>query len=255
MANPIVTAIIPVHNHATWVNDAVRSVVTQDYDPLSLVVVDDGSTDGSHEQVLSCLESLKEGKVEGEDARAWSGTIRGISTIVLRFGEAGGPSLARNRGFKVAQQVFAPGIVAFLDSDDMYMPGKISKSVTRFQESSAVGVVYSDFDTLRPDGLRLRQYKEPFSRRRLLEECIVNCDSLVLADAFGKAGGFDPDLRVCEDYDLWLRISEKYLLNHVPESLVTIRVGEHSSTSQIQSETWKRCYTRVFEKAKERAGG
>lgn len=257
MPEPRVTAVVPLHNHAAWVWGAVESVAVQDYKSKRIVVVDDGSTDGSHERVVGRLYRPRAVVVEGLGCQAaWVGTVpnNGTEVTLVRFDRASGPSFARNRGMELGIHAHGAEVFAFLDSDDLYEPGKISKSVARLRQPG-VGAVYSDFDTLRPDGLRLRQWKEPFSRERLMRECIVNCDSLVSAEAIRECDGFDETMRVCEDFDLWVRVSEKFLVSHVAESLVTIRVGQHSSTATVASETWRRCHARVFEKAKERVSG
>jgi glycosyltransferase involved in cell wall biosynthesis len=253
---PLVTAVIPLHNHRSWVTDAVNSVAAQDYPNKRIVVVDDGSSDGSADAVLSLLEKPAAGvlKTLAGTPKGWQGKLKGheVSLLLVRYEQAGGPSFARNRGMEAGWE--GTRYFAFLDSDDLYMPGKISKSVNVFERGQgAFAVVYSDYDTLREDGLRLRQFKEPYSRRRLLEECLPNCDSLISAKAIEQVDGFDETLRCCEDLDLWLRLSEHFLLAHVPESLLTIRVGLHSSTTTVPSETWRRCYARVFEKLRERA--
>lgn len=257
MSQPLVTAVIPLHNHRDWVRDAVQSVATQDYPRKRIVVVDDGSTDRGHHVVLDGLTDPKIRLAEHRDDRqfvtgTWADT--GVETYVLRFPEAHGPAFARNRGMELLPCETGDDLFAFLDSDDVYEPGKIAKSVAEFARyPGRVGVVYSDYDTLRPDGLRLRQFKEPFTRERMLVECLPNCDSLISARAVAEVDGFDEDLRVCEDLDFWLRVSEKYLVSHLPESLVTIRVGQHSSTSTVRSEVWQACYRKVMEKARQRA--
>lgn len=248
-----VTAVIPVHNHRQWVNDALDSVVLQDHRPLRVVLVDDGSTDGSTEAVVARLYRPKGPAQQGEPWAA-VGRLPGsdVDVMVQRFKEAKGPSFARNWGLRVAWE--GTDVFALLDSDDVYLPGKISRSLARIAAApDHVGVAYSDYDTLRPDGLRVREFKEPYSRERLLSECIVNCDSLVSRKALEAVGLFDEELRVCEDYDLWLRISERFLLSHVPESLVTLRVGGHSSTSTVEKEVWEACRRRVTDKARSRA--
>ncbi len=262
MSDPFVSVIIPVHNHAQWVNDAVNSVLMQDYPNKRIVLVDDGSTDGSAEVVAERLCMNRYPETQGEpwvclgktmdymnikDSPSWAG----IDVLIYKFKEARGPSFARNWGIRSVWE--NTDIYALLDSDDMYSQGTISKSVKRIVESNgAIGAVYSDYDTLRPDSLRLRQYKEPFSRERLVSECIVNCDSLITKAALELAGLFDETLRVTEDWDEWLRVSEGHVISHIPESLVTIRVGTHSSTSQVQQATWNTCHARTVEKLHER---
>jgi len=256
MSQHRVTAVIPLHNHAQWVRDAVASVDRQDYPEKRIVVVDNGSTDGSLAAAASALLSGVRVNVDGlahPPAEVYRGKHRDCGTEVwlLRYPEAKGPSFARNRGIELGGALGCD-YFAFLDSDDLYQPGKIAKSVARFLACPAVGAVYSDFDTLRPDGLRVREWKEPFSRERLVRECIVNCDSLVSAAAIQAVDGFDEDMRVCEDYDLWMRVSEKFLISHIPESLVTVRVGPHSSTATVKSEVWQANWRRVMEKARQR---
>lgn len=243
---PHVAAVIPCHNHRQWVVDAMASIASQDYENKRIVVVDDGSTDGSLDVVLSSL--IRPNLVHPGE---WHGFFMNTIVHVLRNEVAAGPSAARNRGIKYAWD--AADIFAFLDSDDMYAPEKLSRSVKPFLDHpDEIGVVYSDYSTLRPDGLRVREYKEPYSRKRLLQECIVNCDSLVSKTALAACGLFDATLRVVEDFDLWLRVSERFIFYHLPEDLVTIRVGEHSSTSKVAQATWAECYQKVMQKARER---
>lgn len=254
MSQPQVACIVPLHDHEKWVCGAIDSLHSQDYEKKFIVVVDDGSTDGSLGRVLAHMTNCHETTVLEEGRKTFIGEIQGRTTIVvLSYEKASGPSFARNRGLEVASRMGAE-IFAFLDSDDLYEPTKISRSVEEFVKAPGlVGAVYSDFDTVGPDGLRLRQYREPFSRSRLLRECIVNCDSLVSAEAIEACGPFDEDLRVCEDYDRWLALSERFLIVHVPESLVQIRVGPHSSTATVKSDTWKSCWSRVMQKTEARA--
>lgn len=245
-----VAAVVPVHDHERWVADAVRSVAAQDHRPLRLVVVDDGSTDGSLDRVLSLMDQYASA---GRGPVVARGRVGDVPTTVLRYEQAAGPAAARNRGME-AEWAWADAF-ALLDSDDAYAPSKVSRSVARLAASPDVGAVYSDYDTVTDDGTVVRQYKEPFCRRRLLQECIVNCDSVVRKSALEAVGVFDESLRTCEDYDLWLRLSERYLLSHLAEPLVTIRVGPHSSSATVPTETWRRCHARVFEKLRERRCG
>jgi glycosyltransferase involved in cell wall biosynthesis len=254
---PQVTAVIPLHNHARWVQDAIGSIARQDYWRKRIVVVDDGSTDGGHNAVLVRLTDpeIVRADVTGFDHQAGTWMDTGVETHVVRYPEARGPAFARNRGMELLPSEL-DGLFAFLDSDDVYEPGKVAKSVAEFEKfPGLMGVVYSDYDTLRPDGLRLRQFKEPFSRERMLVECLPNCDSLVAARAIADVDGFDEELRVAEDLDLWLRISEKYLISHIPESLITIRVGQHSSTTTVKGDVWQSCYRRVMQKLADRQRG
>jgi glycosyltransferase involved in cell wall biosynthesis len=248
--NPAVTVVIPCHNHDKWVQAAISSVIDQKYDNKRIVVVDDGSSDQSSEMITNLMTDKK--LVVTENPTVYVGLIRSVQTMAVRFTTARGPSFARNYGIKVGWD--NTDAFMFLDSDDMYMPGKMEKSVKKWQEAPLhIGAVYTDFDNYFPaSGLRIRQYKEPFSRMRLVQECLPNMDSLVSKFAFETCGLFDEEMRTCEDYDLWMRLAEKFMIIHIPEPLLTLRIGDHSSSNQVPSEIWKRNWQRVMEKAKAR---
>lgn len=249
---PIVTVVIPCHNHQRWIGAAIRSVVNQDYPNgnMRIMVVDDGSDDVSFECAYGTLETKSKIIEHPDGVLQVCGSINDITVIALKRPKAGGPSVARNLGMTVGMD--GTDIFAFLDSDDMYQPRKIAESIKKFLVSEKIGAVYSDYDTVRECGLRIREFKEPFSRDRMLRECIVNCNSLVLKDAVVKCGMFDEEMRVCEDYDFWMRISEQYVISHIAESLVDIRVGDHSSSASVKPEIWQQNWRRVMEKAQQR---
>lgn len=243
---PLISCIVPLYNHKDWVCEAVQSLLDQDYPNKRVVVVDDGSTDGSPD-VLASHFGLKEMGRAQDGTRQWMGEP-GAPLILLGLAQNRGPSFARNLGMRVSWE--GTWAFAFLDADDRYERGKLGRSAAALREG--VGVVYTDYDTVNPQGLRLRQFKPSFSRDLLVKECIVNCDSVVLRDAIEQCGLFDETLRVCEDLDRWLSISEKFLIHHLAEPLVTIRVGPHSSTDNVAKPVWQACYRRVFEKARGR---
>lgn len=258
MSEPHVAGIIPVHNHRRWVGDAISSMCRQTHKNLSIVVVNDGSTDGSEGAVLLCMQNCYEVTNPGDEAagiKRYAGSTKenNLALHLISRKEAKGPAAARNLGMSFATK--ETSFFAFLDSDDMYEPSKIEKSLARFQKNPLLGCVYSDFDTLSIDtGVKLRQWKQSFSREELLRECGINCDSVVSKAAMEFTGGFPSDMRTCEDYATWVFLSERFLISHIPESLVTIRVGKHSSTATVPNELWQQCYRKVFEKMRERAG-
>ncbi len=250
----LVTGIIPVHNHEKWVGDAVNSIVNSDYDNKRLVVVDDGSTDKSFETVLSLMQLHK--KVDfpndkDEPKQIFQGFINNVPIIAIQFHRAYGPSFSRNYAIKTGWD--GTDLFAFLDSDDWYETTKIAKSVEIWSEMpDLIGVLYSDYSTVDQNGVRHRQFKEPFSRSRLLQECIINNDSLYSKKVLEKCGLYDENLRVSEDYDLHIRATEHCIAVHIPEDLISIRVGHHSSTSTVTKEVWQQNYNRVFQKLQER---
>ena len=135
---------------------------------------------------------------------------------------------------------------------------KISECINVFVKGGeAIGVVYADYDTLHTStGKIIREYKEPFSRKRLIQECIVHSGSLISKQALEMVledtGYYDNTMRTCEDYDLWMRISENFIIAHVPKSLTRVRVTGDNSSFIVNQEVWQKNWTRVMQKMQAR---
>ena len=146
-----------------------------------------------------------------------------------------------------------------LDADDEMYPNKVQECVNVMKKDmNSIGVVYGDYDTLHTEtGKIIREFKEPYSRRRLIEECMVHSGSIVnkkaLTTVEEETGFYDSTMRTCEDYDLWMRISEKYVIAHVAESLTLVRVTGINSSFIVNEDVWKRNWSRVMEKLEQRA--
>lgn len=248
---PVVTVVVPNYNYSKWVLDALNSIVVQDYPKKAIVFIDDHSTDQSFEKVNSCIQIEDSLKIDGV-GDAVIGTYSGIPITSVFLEQNGGPARTRNIGAKLAWGV--THIFGFLDSDDLYLPGKISKSVSIFlSDPEVIGAVYSDYDTHHTEtGLTIREFKESFSRERLVQECIVNNDSLVTKLALDKCGLYDETMRTCEDYDLWMRVSERFLIVHIPQALVQVRVTGKGATFSVTKEEWNKNWQKVMQKAQER---
>jgi glycosyltransferase involved in cell wall biosynthesis len=248
---PVVVGIVPAHNHAKWVGDAIRALAEQTYPVGHIVVVDDGSTDGTADAVIGLMTESLEEVDHWQGRKLVRGHLGGTDISLLMGPHPVGPAAARNAAFRFVWN--GATHFAMCDSDDFYHPDKVRISMECFKDP-AVGMVYTDYETLREsDGLRVREYKRPFDRDYMLAsgECLPNCDSVVSIDALAKAGVFDESLRTCEDLDLWFRLSAHHVIWHEPTNLLTIRVGDHSSTSRVPQETWSACYQKVMERARQ----
>jgi len=198
-----VSVVLPTYNRAHVLPRAMESVLSQDYRDLELIVVDDGSNDETEKLVTSW-----------GDPR-----IR-----YLRFGANRGVSVARNAGLEVARGDF----IAFIDSDDRWLPGKLSLQVGILSRYPDVGVVFADYANHNlaagTSGLGFEQTRagierlllaplEPdlfliqdgLARGLLLANFIATSSVVARATALGGTGGFDPALLGPEDLDLWLR--------------------------------------------------
>lgn len=240
---PALTVVIANHNYGKWISEAIMSVVADPYPRKQVIVVDDGSTDNSWE-IIS-----KTGKFRytiPNDQQIYGGQkVFGTPIFALHNKKPLGPSAARNKGIRLGWN--QSHVFGILDADDVYLPGKIQKSLERFvQDPQKIGGIYTDYDTISIDtGVRVRNYKEPFDRNRLTQECIIHSACIINKLALHTCGLYDESLRCCEDYHLWVRISRKFVFVHISEPLMLVRVHKDNSTNTVEKEIWTRCYQKV----------
>lgn len=205
----MVSVIIPTYNRRGFVTEAVASVLAQKGVSPEIIVVDDGSTDGTER----ALEPF------GDKIR------------VLRRAHAG-VSAARNSGIRSARGEW----LAFLDSDDLWLPAKLRSQLDFFAVHGELRVCQTEEIWLR-NGVRLnpRKYHEKprgHCFERLLDRCLVSPSAVMIhRDVFDAVGLFDEGLPACEDYDLWLRIGCRYAIGLVEDRLVVKRGGHPDQLS------------------------
>jgi len=253
-----VTILIACYNDEDYIDNAIESALNQDYEgPMTICVIDDGSSDRSLEIAKTYLSKPLFDTYYDNDV--WFQQNRG------RFGNTkyvvitkpnGGPSDARNLG--IGYTWSDTDIYAVLDADDQMYEDKISVcEKVMSSDMDSIGVVYADYDTFHTETNKtIREFKEPYSRRRLVEECVVHSGSLINRNALDstceETGFYDVTMRTCEDYDLWMRISEKFILVHVPKSLTLVRVTGDNSSFVVNQEVWQKNWARVMEKMQDR---
>lgn len=248
MEIPKVTIIIANHNYGQYVLGAINSALKQDYpkDRLHIFIVDDGSTDDSVQKIIDTYFEGKRGifnKVVLDN---------GTKITMVCLTQAQGPSAARN--IAILNTLDDTDIYAVLDADDEYYPQKVLKCVNKIVQSGGnVGVVYADYDVWNIEtGNIVREFKEPYSKIRLMQECIVHSGAVITKQALVNSKEnntfYDNAMRTCEDYDLWIRISEKLLMVHIPESLSLVRVHKDNSTFSVKNEIWQANWQRIRDK-------
>ena len=185
----LVTVVIPAYNAAPYIGATLDSVFKQAFTDFEVVVVNDGSPD------TPALELA----------------LRPYQRIRYLRQENRGPSSARNAGIQVA----AGKYVAFLDSDDLWLPQHLAKQVTTLETNPKLQMVYANGIYLRgetPVGILFDNSPQalPVDLDGLLHErsTVITSSAVVLREALLKAGLFDEQLRRCEDYDLWLRLAQ-----------------------------------------------
>lgn len=210
-----VSVIIPVYNRAAMLGRALQSIVRQSVQCEEVIVVDDGSTDGSR--------GLVEGMLVGE---------LGVELRWLRQDSNQGPAAARNLAIRHARCK----MIAFLDSDDHWLPKKLEKQATQMELHPDFLISHTRERWLR-DGRHLNQKKRHLPRHgdifpHCLELCAVGMSTVMLRrEIFNQVGLFRESMRCCEDYDLWLRVSCRLPFLLVDEVLTVKEGGREDQVS------------------------
>ena len=208
-AAPRVSVVVPTYNRAWCLAEALDSVLAQDVAGVELIVVDDGSTDGTP-QLLA----------------GYGAAIR-----ILRQ-ENRGVSAARNAGIAAARG----GLVAFLDSDDLWLPGKLRAQVDFFAEHPEALICQTE-ELWVKNGRRVNPGRRHRKRGGMifepsLELCLVSPSAVMMRrELFERVGRFDEALPACEDYDLWLRISLSHPIHLIATPLIVKRGGHPDQLS------------------------
>lgn len=215
----MISVIIPTYNRAAFLAEAVRSVLDQEYfatvssTSWELLIVDDGSIDDTRELV-----------------RSFSGCVR------YHEQDHKGVSAARNFGLRLARGSF----IAFLDSDDLWMKGKIGTQMD-FMAAHPEAMICCTEEIWIRGGLRHNPGKRHKKYSgwifdKVLPLCLLSLSSaLFRREVFEDIGGFDETLPACEDYDLGIRLAHKYPFHFLPEPLI-IKRGGHAD--QLSHQFW-----------------
>lgn len=199
-STPTVSVIIPTHNRAHLLPRALDSVLSQGFADLEVLVVDDGSTDGTAELMKRY-----------DDPR--------VRYLVQPQNQ--GVSAARNRGMREARGRF----LALLDSDDEWMPDKLAAQVVFLEDADAkVGAVYTGVETIDPNGERhahLPQHRGDLFDVLLVRNVLHGAPSNILMrrEVIDEVGFFDEAIPAIEDYDYFLRLAKRYHIEMIDRPL------------------------------------
>lgn len=217
---PLVSVILPAYNAQAYIAQAVDSVLTQDYANLELLVIDDGSTDGTANHPML------------QDRR-----IR-----VFQQNNAG-PAAARNLGVKQARGE----LIAFIDADDLWLPDKLTAQVDYLQAHPDVSIVFGGFrrweaaadghfvvPVVTPPANTTHTLTRPSGwiyTDLLLDSVVHIITAMVRRPVFDTVGLFDTQLPTGEDYDFWLRASRQFKLDQLAHTLACYRIHPTSLTT------------------------
>jgi hypothetical protein len=218
-----VSAIVPVAARPALLSGALRSILEAEVLPAQLIVVLNA---GGTERPMRAADRA------AADAVFRDAADSGVELRLTECEEAG-PGPARNAGVALARETW----LAFLDSDDLWTPPKLARQM-RFLNARPHLTAVHTAETWIKDGRTLAQpaHLRPRAGRCLRESmshCLISCSSLVIRrDVFGELGGFDPAFRVCEDFELWLRLLARRPIGLVPEALTIKQSGDWPQESR-----------------------
>ncbi len=221
--NPTVTVVIPTHNLALHLPEAIASVRSQQWPNLELIVIDDGSTD--------------------ETGRVLANLARDGGLNWFRQDKAGAAA-ARNRGIKAATGDW----IAFLDADDVWLPDKLA---TQFKALEKVGADFSFTDSRlrfangQERDLQCQVLKGPLMPQLITGNLFGTPTVIVRRRCFERVGFFDEQLRTGEDWDMWLRLASAFTHAWVPEPLCLVSASTSPKFSVL---TFEQCTLRVLDR-------
>jgi len=208
-----ITVIIPTHNRARLLPRALASIERQTLKPTEIVLVDDGSTDDTHEVIT-----------------------QNFSSVNYLYQSQLGVSAARNAGVAVSSSDW----IAFLDSDDEWSSKKLACQWGALLRQPDIHICHTDEVWIR-NGRRVNPMHKHAKMGgwiypKCLPLCVISPSSIMIRrTVFLELGGFDETLPACEDYDLWLRLSARYPVLYLADKLIT-KYGGH--TDQLSRRHW-----------------
>ncbi|OGI07828.1 MAG: hypothetical protein A2X41_11920 [Candidatus Margulisbacteria bacterium GWE2_39_32] len=209
---PKVSIIIPTYNRSQRLSEAIDSVIAQTYTNIEIIVIDDGSTDETEEIINSKKASFP---------------------ILYTKQKNKGVSAARNYGISLASGDY----ICFLDSDDIWYPQKVQVQLAIMEKTPDIQI-----SQVQEVWMRKGKHVNPMKKHLKpsgdifipsLKLCLVSPSAVMIKKTlFTEVGLFDEKMPVCEDYDLWLRISYKYGIYLIHDNLIEKRGGHEDQLSK-----------------------
>ena len=207
-----ISVVIPTFNRRQTIGRSIDSILNQTLFPSEIIVVDDGSTDGTSDYIQSNFPSI----------RLLQQPNKGVSS-------------ARNMGIRSSNSDW----VALLDSDDEWFSQKLEKQVMTLSQNLDIKFCHTEEIWIR-NGVRVNQMKKHQKYgghifNKCLDMCRISPSSVLFhRSILDDVGYFDKDQKVCEDYDLWLRITAKYPVLYIDESLIKKYGGHEDQLSKVK---------------------
>jgi glycosyltransferase involved in cell wall biosynthesis len=218
---PLVSVVVPAYNYARYLDEAIKSVLAQDYPNVELIVLDDGSTD----ETPALLERYR-------DAFRWERheNMGQVNTI--------------NKGWRMSKGK----ILCLLNADDVLLPNAVSTSVEGFLANPDAVLTYCDYCLIDSSSAVIRRVEAPdFDYREMVSQlvCSPGPGTFFRRSVYEAVGDWDPSLRLILDYDYWLKLGLRGRFVRIPEVLASFRVHEDSATFAVADKGKSEEYVRV----------
>ncbi len=213
--NPLISVVTPSFNQARFLDATIQSVLSQTYPNLEYILVDGGSTDGSLEIIKKYAHRL-----------AWWTSEKDQ-----------GQTDAINKGLAHAKG----SILAWLNSDDTYLPGAVASAVQSLQGDPRLGVVYGDANYIDDTGRVIGRFPAAQTDYRRLRQGYVHIPqqaAFFRGDLWHAVGPLDPSYYFAMDYDLWVRIARQAQVKYVHQTWANFRLHEAGKTLAADDRCW-----------------
>lgn len=211
----LISIVTPSYNQARYIEQTIKSVLSQDYPRIEYLIVDGGSTDGSQNIIKKY-----------EDKLGWwvSEKDRGQTDAI-------------NKGFARARG----DILAWINSDDTYEPGAVTAAVAYLRDHPEVGMVYGDCNFINESGKVIGRFNSAQTNYRLLRRGYAHIPQQTMffrADLWKQVGPLDPSFYFAMDYDLWTRIAARTEIKYVPQTWANFRLHSSGKTILADDRCW-----------------
>jgi glycosyltransferase involved in cell wall biosynthesis len=216
-STPTVSIIVPTYNRGSFITEMIESVISQTIQDWELIIIDDGSTDNTEHLVRPFLSD---------------------KVFYYQLPHKG-RSYARNYGIRLSKGVF----IAYLDSDDVFLPSKLEKQIKWLTEKPSIAMVYTsalainDYGDYYPTVYLASDSGNIYEKVGMYLPVTITLPSVMIRKEIqDKIGGFDEELNRFEDTDMWRRISRDYPIDAMPEPLVKVRTHQGNRIDSLDPE-------------------
>ncbi|MGA9397117.1 MAG: glycosyltransferase family 2 protein [Anaerolineaceae bacterium] len=212
---PLVSIVTPTRNQARFLETTMQSVFGQDYPAVEYLVIDGASTDGSQEIIKRYADRLAYYKSEPDK----------------------GQTDAINKGFAHARG----DILAWLNSDDIYLPGAVKRAVSFLSDHPDIGMVYGDDNYINEEGKVIGSFPARQTDYRRLRRGYVHIPqqaAFFRSSLWRQVGPLDPDFFFAMDYDLWVRIARIAPIVYFPGAWACFRLHQDAKTIAADDRCW-----------------